>query len=117
MKGQPDIIIGNCHLIYRGLCIEFKSPTNNYQVSKAKKEMKKLYRSNGYRLIISNDYDRIIRIINEHMIDIRLPCKYCCRKLKNENTLIITKNTFIGLYKYIIYVKRTIITIFKKISL
>ena len=30
MKGQPDTIIANYHKEYTGLCIEFKSPTNNY---------------------------------------------------------------------------------------
>ena len=30
MKGQLDTIIANYHKEYTGLCIEFKSPTNNY---------------------------------------------------------------------------------------
>ena len=40
-KGQPGIIITNYHKEYSGLCIEFKSPTNNYQISEAQREMKK----------------------------------------------------------------------------
>ena len=41
------------------LGIEFKSPTNNYYVSEAQKEMKKKYLNNGYVFVLSNDYDRI----------------------------------------------------------
>ena len=33
MKGQPDIMIMNYHKDYSGFCIEFKNPTNNYQIS------------------------------------------------------------------------------------
>lgn len=35
MKGQPDIIIANQHEKYTGLCIEFRSPTNNHKISEA----------------------------------------------------------------------------------
>ena len=32
MRGQPDLMILDFHKDYKGLCIEFKSPTNNYSV-------------------------------------------------------------------------------------
>ena len=35
MKGQPDIMIMNYQNDYSGFCIEFKNPTNNYQISEA----------------------------------------------------------------------------------
>ena len=46
-KGKPDIMIMNYHNQYSGLCIEFKSPTNTYQISKAQKEMKSRYKQNN----------------------------------------------------------------------
>jgi len=46
MKGQLDIIVANYHKEYTGLCIEFKSPINNYQISEAQKEMKGVYKQN-----------------------------------------------------------------------
>ena len=55
MKGQPDIIIMNNHKEYNGICIEFKSPTNNYQISEVQREMKRRYKQNGYRFLISNE--------------------------------------------------------------
>ena len=34
-RGQPDLMILDFHKDYKGLCIEFKSPTNNYCVSES----------------------------------------------------------------------------------
>ena len=43
-KGQRDLMVLNYHKDYNGLRIEFKSPTNNYQISDAQREMKKRYK-------------------------------------------------------------------------
>ena len=37
MRGQPDLMVLDYHKDYKGLCIEFKSPSNNYHVSEAQK--------------------------------------------------------------------------------
>lgn len=68
---------------------EFKSPTGNYYVSEAQKEMKKKYLDNGYTFILSNDYDRICKNIHEYMKGIRVPCKYCIKQFLNIDTLKI----------------------------
>ena len=60
-------MILNYHKDLKGLCIEFKSPTNDYRVSDAQKEMKKEYVKNGYAFILSNDYDKIRKAIHEYM--------------------------------------------------
>ena len=86
-RGQPDLLVLNYHKDYKGRCIEFKSPTNNYQVSEAQKEMKKKYLNNGYAFILSNEYDRICKNIHEYMKDIRVPCKYCIKQFLNKDTL------------------------------
>ena len=39
MRGQRDLTVLDYHKDYKGLCIEFKSPTNKYHVSEAQKEM------------------------------------------------------------------------------
>ena len=51
---------------YTGFCIEFKNPTNNYQISEAQLEMKSQYKHNGYKFLISNDYDKIIAYLNRY---------------------------------------------------
>ena len=47
-RGQPDLMILNYHKDYKGLCIEFKSPTNNYEVSESQLKMKDKYKKNNY---------------------------------------------------------------------
>ena len=87
-RGQPDLMILDYHKDYKytGLCIEFKSPTNNYNVSEAQKEMKKKYVNNGYAFVLSNDYDRICMNIHDYMKGIRVPGKYCIKQFLNKDT-------------------------------
>ena len=87
MKGQPDLMILDKHKDFKGLCIEFKSPTDNYYVSEAQKEMKKKYLDNGYAFILSHDYDRICKNVHEYMKGIRVPCKYSIKQFLNIDTL------------------------------
>ena len=87
MRGQPDLMVLDYHKDYKGLCIEFKSPTNNYHVSEAQKEMKKKYVNNGYAFILSHDYDKISKNIHEYMEGIRVPYKYCIKQFLNKHTL------------------------------
>ena len=87
-RGQPDLMILDYHKDYKGLCIEFKSPTNNYHVTEAQLKMKEKYRNNDYAFILSNDYDKISKNIHKHMAGVRVPCKYCTRAFHNITTLI-----------------------------
>lgn len=58
----------------------------------------------------------MIRILNEYLTEIRIPCKYYCRKLITEKHIEGTKNISIELSKYIIYVaKRPIQATFEKL--
>ena len=86
-RGQPDLMILDYHKDYKGLCIEFKSPTNNYHVSEAQKEMKKKYVNNGYAFGLSNDYNRICMKIHDYMKGIRVPCNYCIKQFLKKDTL------------------------------
>ena len=86
-RGQPDLMILDLHKDYKGLCIEFKSPTNNYCVSESQLKMKEKYRDNEYAFILSNDYDKISKLIHKYMAGVRIPCKYCSKAFKNKKTL------------------------------
>ena len=44
MKSQPDIVILNYNKSWKGFCLEFKSPTNNYKVSESQLKMKNMYK-------------------------------------------------------------------------
>ena len=87
LRGQPDLMILNYHKDYNGLCIEFKSPTNIYQISDAQREMKERYKENCYKFIFSNDYDYICMKLHKYMAGVRVPCKYCTRAFLNKETL------------------------------
>ena len=87
MRGQPDLLVLDYHKDYKGLCIEFKSPTNNYHVSQAQKEMKKKYVNNGYAFVLRNDYDKISKNIHDYMKGVRVPCKYCIKQFLNKDAL------------------------------
>ena len=86
-RGQPDLIILDYHKDYKGLCIEFKSPTNNYHVTEAQLKMKEKYRNNDYAFILSNDYDKISKNIHKCMAGVRIPCKHCTKSFCNKKTL------------------------------
>ena len=64
MRGQPDLMILDYHKYFKGLCIEFKSPTNDYCVTESQLKMKEKYCNNEYAFILSNDYDKISRSAN-----------------------------------------------------
>ena len=83
-RGQPDLMILDFHKDYKGLCIEFKSPTNNYCVSESQLKMKEKYRDNEYAFILSHDYDKISKLIHKYMAGVRIPCKYCSKAFKNK---------------------------------
>ena len=86
-RGQPDLMILDFHKDYNGLCIEFKSPTNNYEVSESQLKMKEKYKKNSYVFILSNDYDQISKLIHKYMAGVRIPCEYCTKAFRNKKTL------------------------------
>lgn len=94
MKGQPDLIIQNINKYYSGMCIEFKTPLGNGVVSKEQKELLESYEDGGYKCLISNDYDMIIKEINDYMRDVRMKCIYCGGKFLSKNTLVNHKKWF-----------------------
>ena len=88
VSANTDLMILDYHKDYKGLCIEFKSPTNNYYVSESEINMKEKYRENDYAFILSNDYDKISKNIHKYMAGVRIPCNYCSRAFRSKKTLI-----------------------------
>ena len=93
-RGQPDLMILNNHKDYNGLCIEFKSPTNNYEVSESQLKMKAQYCKNNYAFILSNDYDKISKLIHKYFAGVRIPCEYCTKAFRKTKTLNIHYRIF-----------------------
>ena len=86
-RGQPDLMILNYHREYKGLCIEFKSPTNYYTISESQVKTKSQYKKNDYVFITSNDYDSISKKIHDYMKGVRIPCEYCTKSFCSKKTL------------------------------
>ena len=80
MAGQCDLMIINPTSKYNSLCIEFKNPKGNYQVSKKQLEMKQLYVKNKCKYIMSNSFTDIIFEVMKHMED---SDRYLKRRFKN----------------------------------
>ena len=60
LRGSPDFIINNLHKHYTGFCIEFNSPKGNGILSPDQSMILLQYQNNGFKPLVSNDYDLII---------------------------------------------------------
>ena len=80
LRGSPDLIINNLHKHYTGFAIEFKNPNGKGILSPDQSKMLRQYQSNGFKTLVSNDYDHIIEQLIEYFRDVRIKCPYCSRK-------------------------------------
>jgi hypothetical protein len=87
LRGIPDLNIMEVNAKYNGFFIEFKSPTLKGILSPAQKENLERLKLRGYNCYLSDDYDDVIKEINNYMLTRRIKCNNCRRKFKNENTL------------------------------
>ena len=87
MKGSPDLIIQNLHKKYNGFVIEFKSPKTGGVISLDQSKMIQAYKDNGYKTLISNNYDEILIQLIDYFQGVRIKCEYCSMKFKSKKTL------------------------------
>ena len=87
LRGSPDLIINNLHKHYTGFCIEFKSSKGNGVLSPDQSMILLQYQNNGFKTLISNDYDQIIEQIIEYFRDVRIKCSYCPRRFISPQSL------------------------------
>ena len=80
LRGSPDLIINNLHKHYTGFCIESKSPKGNGVLSPDQSMMLRQYQNNGFKTLVSNDYDQIIEQVIEYFRNVRIKCSYCPRR-------------------------------------
>ena len=96
LRGSPDLIINNLHKHYTGFCIEFKSPKRNGVLLPDQSMILLQYQNNGFKTLVSNDYDHIIEQIIEYFRDVRIKCSYCPRRFISSQSL---KNHIKGFHK------------------
>ena len=87
LRGSPDLIINNLHKHYTGFCIEFKSPKGNGVLSPDQSMILLQYQNNGFKALVSNDYDQIIEQIIEYFRDVRILFSYCPRRFISSQSL------------------------------
>ena len=96
LRGSPDLIINNLDKHYTGFCIEFKSPKGNGVLSPDQSMILLQYHYNGFKTLVSNDYDHIIEQVIEYFRDVRIKCPYCPRKFISSQSL---RNHIKGFHK------------------
>ena len=79
LRGSPDLIINNLHKHYTEFAIEFKNPKGIGVLSYGQSKMLRQYQNNGFKTLVSNDYDYIIKQLIEYFRDVRIKCSYCPR--------------------------------------
>ena len=87
LRGSPDLIINNLHKHYTGFAIEFKSPKGNDVLSPDQSMILRQYENNGFKTLVSNDYDHINEQLIEYFRDVRILCSYCPRRFISSQSL------------------------------
>ena len=87
LRGSPGLIINNLHKHCTGFCIEFKSPKGNGVLSPDQSMILLQYQNNGFKTLVSNDYDHIIEQVIEYFRDLRIKCSYCPRRFISSQSL------------------------------
>ena len=80
LRGSCDLTILNLHERYSGLALGFKNPNTRGIMSEDQSKMMRQYYLNGFKTLVSNDYNRIINDILEYFKDVRMKCTFCPRK-------------------------------------
>ena len=94
LRGSPDLIINNLHKHYTGFCIEFKSPNGRGVLSPDQSIMLQQYQSDGFKTLVSSDYDHIIEQVIEYFRDVRIKCSFCPRRFISTQSLTNHINGF-----------------------
>ena len=68
LRGSPDLIINNLHKHHTGFAaIELKNTKGNGVLSDDQSKMLRWYLNNGFKTLVSNDYDYIIEQLIEYL--------------------------------------------------
>ena len=94
MKGTPDLIINNLHRYYTGFAIKFKTPKGYGTLSSEQSNILFHYQLNGYKTLVSNDYDRIVEELLVYFRDVRIKCSFCPRRFISSQSLTNHINGF-----------------------
>ena len=94
MKGTPDLIINNLHRYCTSFAIEFKTPKGYGTLSNEQSNILFHYQLNGFKTLVSNDYDRIVEELLVYFRDVRVKCSFCPRRFISSQSLTNHINGF-----------------------
>jgi hypothetical protein len=86
-KGMGDLIIFNPTRNKAGCLIEFKTVRCNGKVSPEQLNVIQHFEKLNYKIIVSNDYDKIICQLYDYIKDVRVRCPHCKCMFKSTETL------------------------------
>ena len=84
--GQPDLMILNNHRGYRGFAIELKTPKGTGQMTENQQDYLHALEQNGFKTLVSNDYDEIIVELTKYFEGVRFKCHHCPKAFKTLGT-------------------------------
>ena len=87
LRGSFDLVIHNLHKCHSGLAIEFKNANGKGVLSPDQSMMLQQYENNGFKTLVSNDYDHIIEQTIEYFRDVKIKCSYCPRRFVSSQSL------------------------------
>ena len=76
-KGQSDLLVLNRHKRFSGLCIELKTPKGCGIVSPEQFQFMDRLKEAGFKTLLSNDYDYLVKEIVEYFRDVQTICSQC----------------------------------------
>ena len=85
--GSLDLTVLNLHKNYTGFTIEFKNPNGKGVLSPDQFTMLQQYQNNGFKTLVSNDYDYIIEQLIGYFRDVRIKCSHCPRQFISSQSL------------------------------
>ena len=87
LRGSSDLTINNLHKRYSGFAIEMKSPKRNGVLPPDQSMILLHYQNNGFKILVSNDYDHIIEQVIAYFRDVRIKCSYYPRRFISSQSL------------------------------
>ena len=87
-RGAADLLILNPNRDYNSFVIEFKTPKHdNFITSESQNVFLQKSILNNQKVLLSNNYNNIIKEIIYYFLSVRLFCYYCKRKFISESSL------------------------------
>jgi hypothetical protein len=102
IKGKVDFVLALKNKNYDGLAIEFKHPNGQGTLSNEQREYLEEMDFFNYKTAVITDYDEAVKILDDYMSSIRLPCRHCARGFINKDSLF---NHNLHKHHYNIYTK------------